>query len=189
MSETTAGPPPDEAGFRDWAVRRMPNLRRTAYLLCGDWSAADDLVQDTLVTVYARWHRIVRRGAPDAYAQRVLMSRFVDARRRPWRREQAWAEVPDRADPSAARALDASESADAVLADALRAVPAEQRAVLVLRHIEDLPLDEVARVLDLPVGTVKSRAARGTQRLRAELALRGYEHPTPSTSGSGRTTS
>ena len=62
-----------------------------------------------------------------------------------------------------------------MLAEALRAVPADQRAVLVLRYADDLAIEEVAALLELSVGTVKSRASRGAQRLRAELAERGYD--------------
>jgi len=171
---------PDEAGFRSWAAGRMPQLRRAAYLLCGDWSTADDLVQDTLVSVFTRWPRIVRRGSPDAYAQKVLVSRFVDAKRRPWRREIPSDAVPDRA---STRADDDGASIDGVLARALRALPADQRAVLVLRHLLDLPVDEVARTLDLAEGTVKSRASRGAVALRAELARLGYDHPGLATNG------
>ena len=83
------GPVPDDAGFREWMLVRASALRRKAFLLCGDWSAADDLVQDVLVAMYPRWSRIVRGGHVDAYANRVLVGKHVDARRRPWRRERA----------------------------------------------------------------------------------------------------
>ena len=184
---------PDEAGFRSWATARMAPLRRRAYLLCGDWHLADDLVQDTLVTVFARWPRLVQRGAPDAYAGKVMVSRFLDDRRRPWRREQPAQQVPDRADGTAARDLLDVEERDDVLAAALAGLPADQRAVLVLRYADDLALDEVARLLDLPLGTVKSRAARGTTALRAELARRGHHlavvGATPHPAGSDTLTS
>ena len=173
--ESSAVPSADEAGFRGWAAARLPALRRRAYLLCGDWHLADDLVQDTLVTVYARWPRLVRQGAPDAYSSRVLVSRFIDERRRPWRRESPQAALPEAPDLRAGRELEAVEPFDRLLADALRAVPADQRAVLVLRYADDLAIEEVAALLELSVGTVKSRASRGAQRLRAELAERGYD--------------
>ena len=167
-------PTPDEAGFRAWAVVRMAGLRRKAYLLCGDWHTADDLVQDTLVSIYARWPRLVSRGSPDAYASKVLVTRFLDDRRRPWRRESPATALPDRADDDATRALHDIESRDDVLAAALATLPAQQRSVVVLRYADDLSLDEVARLLDLPLGTVKSRASRGTEALRAELVRRGH---------------
>jgi RNA polymerase sigma-70 factor (sigma-E family) len=172
-----SAPSGDEAGFRLWASAREPILRRKAHLLCGDWHLADDLVQDTLVAVYARWPRLVRQGWPDAYSSRVLVTRFIDDRRRPWRRESPTESLPDEADPRAARDLDAAEP-DHLLAAALRAVPSDQRAVLVLRYADDLSLEAVADLLNLSIGTVKSRAARGAERLRAELAIRHHEGTT-----------
>ena len=72
------GPVPDDAGFREWMLVRASALRRKAFLLCGDWSAADDLVQDVLVAMYPRWSRIVRGGHVDAYANRVLVGKHPD---------------------------------------------------------------------------------------------------------------
>ena len=71
------GPVPDDAGFREWMLVRASALRRKAFLLCGDWSAADDLVQDVLVAMYLRWSRVVRGGHVDAYANRVLVGKHV----------------------------------------------------------------------------------------------------------------
>ena len=92
---------PGEAGFREWMLVRASALRRKAFLLCGDWSAADDLVQDVLVAMYPRWSRIVRGGHVDAYANRVLVGKHVDARRRPWRRERPVDGVQTRSTPPA----------------------------------------------------------------------------------------
>ena len=169
-------PSADEAGFRAWAAHRMPVLRRRAFLLCGDLHTADDLVQDTLVRVYARWHRVAGGPDPDAYAAKVLLTRFLDTRRRPWRRERAVADLPDRRpDSAAAQAFEDVDAADATLAEALAYIPADQRAVLVLRFADDLAVEQVARLLDISSGTVKSRTSRGLANLRAELAR--LEHP------------
>ena len=173
---TRAAPSADEAGFRAWAAHRMPVLRRRAFLLCGDLHTADDLVQETLVRVYARWHRVAGGPDPDAYAGKVLLTRFLDTRRRPWRRERTVASVPDqRADAAATRAFEDVDAADATLAAALAAIPADQRAVLVLRFADDLAVEQVARQLDISSGTVKSRTSRGLANLRAELAR--LHHP------------
>ncbi len=80
-------PTPDEAGFRSWMAVRGPVIRRKAYLMTGDWYAADDLAQDVLVTVYSRWTRVARGSNVDAYANRVLVGKYVDSARRPWRRD------------------------------------------------------------------------------------------------------
>lgn len=149
---------------------RSPSLRRKAYLLCGDWHAADDLVQDALIVVYKSWPRVARGSNIDAYANRVLVHKFIDDTRRPWRRRVlVSADVPDRDDLAAAHDLERIESQDAPLNRALARLPVQQRAVLVLRFTDDLTVDEIARILDLPSGTVKSRLARGVEALRAQL--------------------
>jgi RNA polymerase sigma-70 factor (sigma-E family) len=149
---------------------RAPALRRKAFLLCGDWSAADDLVQDVLVAMYPRWSRIVRGGNVDAYANRVLVGKHVDARRRPWRRERPVDGVPDSVDSTSERAIAAVDGCDGPLLVALAALPAKQRAVLVLRFTDDLSIEEIAQAMGIPPGTVKSRLSRGTETLRARLA-------------------
>jgi DNA-directed RNA polymerase specialized sigma24 family protein len=91
---------------------RGPVLRRKAFLLTGDWSAADDLVQEVLVTVFTRWSRVARGTNIDAYANKVLAGKYVDSRRRPWRREHAVPTPPDRSDPAAQDAFDLIEDHD-----------------------------------------------------------------------------
>ena len=152
---------------------RASALRRKAFLLCGDWSAADDLVQDVLVAMYPRWSRIVRGGHVDAYANRVLVGKHVDARRRPWRRERPVDGVPDSVDSTSERAIAAVDERDGPLVAALAALPAGQRAVLVLRFTDDLSIEEIAQVMGIPAGTVKSRLSRGTETLRAHLEVSG----------------
>ena len=152
---------------------RASALRRKAFLLCGDWAAADDLVQDVLVAMYPRWARIVRGGHVDAYANRVLVGKHVDARRRPWRRERLMEGVPDSVDPTSERALAAVDERDGPLVAALAALPKGQRAVVVLRFTDDLSVEEIAQVMGIPAGTVKSRLSRGTESLRAHLDVSG----------------
>ena len=162
-------PAPDDAGFREWMIVRSSTLRRKAFLLCGDWSSADDLVQDVLVAMYPRWSRIARGGRVDAYANRVLVGKLVDARRRPWRRERSFGTVPDSVDLASDRAFAEVDERDGPLVSALAAVPAGQRAVLVLRFTDDLSVEEIAQVMGIPAGTVKSRLSRGTDAVRSHL--------------------
>ncbi|MEO6821283.1 MAG: SigE family RNA polymerase sigma factor [Candidatus Nanopelagicales bacterium] len=178
----SAGPPPDEAGFRMWASLRRTSLRRSAYLMCADWHQADDLVQETLVKVYSRWRRIASKGEVDAYVRRVLVTTFLDSRRRPWRREKSYATVPDSGeDSSATAAMSAVEqTGSSPLANALALVPPRQRAVLVLRFVEDLSVEQTAALLSCSTGNVKSQTSRGLDRLRHELGvevedLRGHD--------------
>lgn len=165
-------PTPDDAGFHRWLAVRAPALRRRAYLLAGSWHAADDLLQDTLVAAYANWPRIARTRDIDSYLNRVLVNKFIDGRRRPWRREHPVDDLPDGTDRSAADALDAVERSDSALAQALARLPSLQRAVVVLRFDHDLSIEQIADVLNISSGTVKSRLSRATATLRERLEAR-----------------
>lgn len=90
-----AGLPTDIESYREYVGARLEPLRRTAYLLCGDWHTADDLVSTALVKLLRHWRRVSAMENPDAYVRRTLLRAWLDERRRPWRREAAWAEVPD----------------------------------------------------------------------------------------------
>ena len=160
---------PDEAGFRQWVAGRSTALRRKAYLLSGSWHTADDLVQVTLIATYAAWPRIVKARDIEAYVNRILVNKYVDNQRRPWRRERSVGAVPEPVDSFSRDAFDAVEDRDSPLAQALGALPAGQRAVLVLRYTEDLTVEAIADELDLPQGTVKSRLSRGSEAIRSEL--------------------
>ena len=155
----------DEAGFREFARDRALPLRRTAFLLCGDWHLAEDLVQVALIKLYRVWPKVARTGPVDNYARQVLLRCWLDERRRPWRRnERRDGVVPEEPRPDAA---DAGISGD--LLRALAGVPPKQRAAVVLRYCADLPVAEVAKVLRCSEGTVRSQAARGLEALRAAL--------------------
>jgi len=153
----------DEAGYRDYVIHRMDGLRRTAYLLCGDWHMADDLVATALVKLLRHWRRISVMEQPDAYVRRMLLRAWLDEKRRPWRREHATAVVPDRG----ATVVDSSEKLT-ILAH-LAELPPRRRAVLVLRYFCDLSVAETAEALGCSEGTVKSQTARALDALRARL--------------------
>jgi RNA polymerase sigma-70 factor (sigma-E family) len=155
----------DEAAFRAFAHTRRPALRRTAYLMCGDWHQADDLVQTTLTKLYVAWRRVRTTEAPDGYARRILTRTFLDERRRPWRRESPVEVLDDR--PSSAAA---SDEAAIDLRDALARLPARQRATVVLRFWADASVTETADALGCSEGTVKSQTARAINTLRSLLA-------------------
>ncbi|MFJ7218271.1 SigE family RNA polymerase sigma factor [Amycolatopsis sp. NPDC098790] len=154
----------DDADFREFARARAFVLRRTAYLLCGDWHLAEDLVQNALLKLYRVWPKITRRGPVDNYARQVLLRCWLDESRRPWRRrERRDGVVPDQ--PSSAPETGISGP----LLRALAEVPPKQRAAVVLRYCADLPAAEVAEVLRCSEGTVRSQAARGLETLRGVL--------------------
>lgn len=161
-----AGLPLDVEGYRDFVGARLEALRRTAYLLCGDWHTADDLVSAALVKLLRHWRRVSAMENPDAYVRRTLLRVWLDERRRPWRREAAWAEVPDRAAPAAG----VDQVADRLTILALLAeLPPRRRAVLVLRYFCDLSVEETAREMGCTPGTVKSQSARAIETLRGRL--------------------
>jgi RNA polymerase sigma-70 factor (sigma-E family) len=138
-------------------------LRRTAYLVCGDWHRADDVVQDALYRLYLSWSKVDRGGNPLAYARRIVINAALDIGRRPWRREVSTDRPPERArnDDTA----DAYAERDEVLSALLRLAP-RQRACIVLRYYEDLSIEQTAEILNCSQGTVKSQAARGLETLR-----------------------
>jgi len=158
----------DVAGYREYVTGRMDQLRRTAYLLCGDWHTADDLVSTALVKLLRHWSRVSAMENIDAYARRVLLRAWLDERRRPWHREQFRAQVPDRA---ASPGYDVADRL-AVL-ELLAHLPARRRAVLVLRFFCDLSVEETAEALGCTTGTVKSQTARGLSALRTRLGAVG----------------
>jgi RNA polymerase sigma-70 factor (sigma-E family) len=155
-----------DAGFVAFARRRGPHHLRTAVLLTGDWHAAEDLVQTCLAKLYRVWHRLDTDADPDSYLRRMLVNTQRSWWRARWRREAPVAVVPDR--PTEDDGQERQALADTVRR-ALAALPARQRAVLVLRYFEDLPEREVADLLGCSVGTVKTHASRGIWRLRELL--------------------
>ncbi|QFZ18233.1 SigE family RNA polymerase sigma factor [Saccharothrix syringae] len=156
--------------FAEFFTSRFDQARRTAHALCGNWGEAEEIAQNAFVRVYARWSR-VRRETADAYLRTVVTRLFLDGRRRWRRREQVVAEPPDVAVPAD---TSATEERPPLLA-ALQLVPPRQRAVIVLRYVHDLSVEQVAEVLGCSPGTVKSQAARGLKTLRE--AYRGAVTP------------
>lgn len=153
-----------DAAFVEYFAARSEAMRGTAYLLCGDWHRAEDLVQTAFTKLYLVWNRVSRHEVLDSYVRQILIRLFLDERRRGWwRRERvsgAYAERPAPADAPEDRL---------VLLQALATVPPRQRAVLVLRYWEDLSIEETATALNCSPGTVKSQAARGLDTLRGLL--------------------
>lgn len=167
----------DVAEYKEFVSARAPALRRTAYLLCGDWHRAEDLVQSVFTSLYVSWHRIRDRSGLDSYVRTMLVRRVIDESRRPWRRETA-SGLP--AEPIAPEAF-AFEDRDLVRT-ALRSLPVRQRAVVVLRFYDDLDVAQTAALMDCSQGTVKSYTARALATLRAQL---GHHWPVPADNDGG----
>lgn len=153
--------------YREYAASRLDRLRRTAYLLCGDWHTADDLVAIALGKLYRRWRRIRTLANPDAYVRRMLLRCWLDERRRPWRREHPTALPPDR--PADDRYGPDGVTDRITLLQHLAELPPRRRAVLVLRYFDDLSIEQTAEALGCSTGTVKSQTARALDSLRQKL--------------------
>ncbi|KFU78191.1 RNA polymerase sigma-70 factor, sigma-E family [Amycolatopsis lurida] len=151
-----------DADFSEYFAARVQRFRRLAFGMCGDWHGAEDLVQATFVQLYRRWRR-VRPDTVDAYARRILLNLFL-GRKRKHRRELVTSTPPDRAAPPGHDSHDRIDL-ERVLSD----LTPRQRAMVVLRFLEDLSVAEVASLLGVAEGTVKSQTARGIEALRAVL--------------------
>jgi len=163
--------PEEEAKFSVYVTSRRDQVRRTAYLICGDWHRADDLTQIAFVKLYGAWEQIRDHAALDAFVRRCLMRVAVDESRRPWRRERAVEVLPEVADRSGIAADIATGVVDREFVRlAMAEVPAGQRAVLVLRYYEGMDVSATAAALECSEGNVKSQAARGLAALKAALA-------------------
>jgi RNA polymerase sigma-70 factor (sigma-E family) len=149
--------------FAEFVRAATPSLSWTAYLLAGDRDLAAELLQEALARTYVAWRR-VREGEATAYARRTLVNLNIDRlRRRPV--VPLWS--PDTVDPSnAERLVDDRDQ----LVRMLASLPVQQRQVIVLRYLDDLPEAEVAACLGVSVGAVKSAASRGMAALRQQYA-------------------
>ena len=153
-----------DAEYCEYVAARLSSLRRLAAVLCGDWQRADDLVQATLIKLYVRWGRVRAATHPDAYARAVLVREFIHEQRSTWvKRVSLRSAVTD----APATAVDHDAVLD--LRAAVAALPARQRATLVLRFYCDLNVDQSAEILGCSPGTVKSQTARGLEAVRRAL--------------------
>jgi RNA polymerase sigma factor (sigma-70 family) len=158
--------------FTLWLKERQTALLRAARVICFDAQNAEDVLQEALADVYERWQKIKEHENPEAYVMRVMVSKHTDMRRKWLRKQQSnetsWelAEniraISDQSDDVAQRLL---------VQSALKTLSGTQRAVLVLVYEYGFVLREVAKILELPVGTVASHLARGKAAVSAHLEL------------------
>ncbi|MGV9385909.1 SigE family RNA polymerase sigma factor [Nonomuraea sp. NPDC003707] len=152
-----------EADFRKFVVDRSGALFRTAYLLTGDRHAAEDLVQSALVKTAGKWRSLRDPAAIEGYVRRAMYHEQVSW----WRRRSRVAEVstgrpPERIDAGHADVADLR----LVMRAALARLTPRQRTMLVLRYFEDLSETEIARLLGVRVGSVRSQIYRSLERLK-----------------------
>ncbi|AGZ44733.1 SigE family RNA polymerase sigma factor [Actinoplanes friuliensis] len=150
--------------FVEFARANSARLQRAAYLLTGNRHQAEDAAQAALVKVYAAWGR-VRRKDPYAYARTVLANLITDQWRRPMR-EYATEQLPEQPLP---RDLADDVTRRRWLIGALKTLSPRERTVVVLRHFFDATEVDVARELNLSLGTVKSLNSRALAKLRVSV--------------------
>ncbi|MBO0834094.1 MAG: SigE family RNA polymerase sigma factor [Actinobacteria bacterium] len=150
--------------FRDYVRARRRSLLRTAYLLTGNLADAEDLVQSALAKTYVAWDRIEDRGALDGYVRRAIVNTHISSWRRRRLEEFPTDELPDQ--------VVADHSVRSDLQEALRVavdrLPERMRAAIQLRFYQDMTEAEVAQVLGVSLGTVKSTVARAVAKLRID---------------------
>lgn len=151
--------------FEEFVLTRSPALLRTAYLLVRDLQLAEDLLQTSLSKAWFAWSRV--DGDPEPYVRRILVTTSVSWWRRRKVNEIPTPVVPERAMPDGAVW---PEHGDEVW-DALGRLPRRQRAVVVLRYVEDRTEAETARLLGCSVGTVKSQCYKALAKLRLDSGL------------------
>jgi RNA polymerase sigma-70 factor (sigma-E family) len=156
---------PVQPSFEEFVAASSARLFTLAVLLCGqNRSEAEDLLQGVLERAYRRWAGICRAGDPERYVRQMLVNASVDR----WRRLRRKPEAPAPATFSGPAVADRAAQVDDrdLLIRALATLPARQRAVIVLRYLEDLSEAQTAQVLGCTTGTVKSQASRALARLR-----------------------
>jgi RNA polymerase sigma-70 factor (sigma-E family) len=146
--------------FSEFFAARAPALRRTAFLIVRDWHGAEDVTQLGFARLYVVWPR-VRPETLEGYARKIVVNEALGWLRR--RRRVHLTDVP----PDGAVA--APEESPFDVGRALDLLPGQQRAIVALRFLDDLPVAEVARILDIAQGTVKSQTSRALATLRTRI--------------------
>jgi RNA polymerase sigma-70 factor (sigma-E family) len=149
--------------FADFVAARYRALVRTALGLTGDLGHAEDLTQSALIRTYLSWSRLRDPANAEAYARQTMVRLALRERQRRWRGEISSDQVPE---PAALIPGTDHEDLALDVRRALAILPIDQRAVLVLRYLDDQSESQIAEALGISPGTVKSRAARGLACLR-----------------------
>ena len=153
--------------FEAFVRSRGPALLRFAYVLTSDAALAEDLVQEAVLKVYKQWGKVMVAEHPEAYLKRIVINEYISWRRRR-RNGEVPGEVPDLMTGAAAESV--VEERDSIWR-AMADLSPRQRAALVLRFYEDLPEEEIARILGCAGGTVRSLTTRALDTLRAHPQL------------------
>ena len=152
--------------FTEYVEAAWARMFRTAYALTGDVNAAEDLLQRTLVKAYVHWKKVSRAESPDSYLRRMMVNESTSA----WRSRSNRREVLTHQPPELpAEGFDGLLATRDELWKGVCQLPPRQRAVVVLRYYEDLSEREIAEVLGISQGSVKSMASAAIAKLRDHL--------------------
>ena len=153
----------DTEGFEEFYTATVGRLLGAMYPVTGDLHEAEEIVQEAFARASTRWNRLRDYDVPEAWVRRVAMNLAADRGRRLQRQARALLRTgpPLVVPPASVEAM--------ALAEALRTLPMHQRQAIVLHHLVDRPVEEVAATLGTPTGTVKSWLARGRRILAARL--------------------
>lgn len=160
----------ESAGFSEFVEANSSALLRAGWLLTGDWSSAEDLVQTAFAVAWPRWDGLRDRDAAFGYVRTCMIRAFLRDRRRRWTGEVPTDRMGDRMTDQAGDATADADMRESLRA-AMQALPERQRAVVVLRYFADLSEQQTAAVLGCSAGAVKSHSARALARLRSVPGL------------------
>jgi len=159
----------DQTAYRELVERFQHRVFGVSMRMLGDRDDALDATQDVFLILYRKADRYQERAAFSTWLHRVTVNVCYDhLRRRSRTRSQPMADAFEPLDPTALDAFNSVELAGQIEA-ALAQLPAEFRAAVILADVEDLPIQQVADALDLPLGTAKSRVFRGRRKLAETL--------------------
>ncbi|NRQ38115.1 SigE family RNA polymerase sigma factor [Nonomuraea sp. NN258] len=154
----------DDPRFAEFVAERADALLRYGYVLSGNPHDAADLTQEALIRLHRAWPRVRRKQDPESYTRMIMARLHIGVWRRRRREHLAW-DLPERG------RLDTLPSdVEQGLWQALEGLPRKQRAVLVLRYYEELTDEEIAGVLGISRGTVRSHASLGLSKLRSAVS-------------------
>ena len=170
MNRGAGSPDRADAAFDALFRREFGAISRTAYLIVGDWEAAREITQDAFVQVLRHWKKVGAMDRPGAWARRVAIRDAVRVKHRDARgalllRTQV---------PSSVRAPD---PVTIDVRQALLTLPSRQRAAIALYYLDDLPIAEIAVLLECSEGSVKTHLARGREALAAALGEEATDEP------------
>ena len=161
---------PREKALRQQMVGLLPRIRRFARGLTKDPDSADDLVQESCERALGRLNQFAEDSRLDSWLYRIVYTRWIDRLRRGKTRSAHLALLEKDAAEGAAGSAGAGIEKLLDARDALTALPEEHRAAVLLVGVEGYSYAEAAAVMDIPVGTVASRVARGRSMLAALMS-------------------